>query len=1160
MDRLRPRRCWFTLNISHGLTALLLCASFSLNAAILTIPQIPLVIASPTHPQVLILIGNSQSMDGTLSGAIMSGSGALSSDLISLYNTSSPVNYTVPAGFTPPVQGPNASGLAPYTVIQNGVEIDNGPTRLNVAKAAIQAIIEYYMPTTDFALATYSTSNISVYKTWVYYLSPPGSNFSFTNTPSSGNRYVTNPCYNYSSASSTVASNCSSLTALYGSSLLSSSQYMQIGYSSDDSTINDVLYASSGYPGIFVSYNGPTPSNPYPPNYTISNYNQGNIKISYGSTLPSIGNFSLSPSNAGFVPNSKQVMFLNRGFGYYSNQSFNTGNILINMITAGINPTFTSVNNAINSFLPYLKPETNSTSTTEIKSAAAQSPLAGMLTRAQSFLKTVGTTSGSCPQKQYIILISDGLPTQDLQARYWPPLGSVAATGYGVTATFNADGSLNSTNDQALSDAISQMNTLTGKGVTTFVIGLGAGVDPSLNSQAAATLKALAVAGGTGDYYPATDPDTLVNNLNAILSNIQNGSFSTSAAAVSSTRINTSTVAYQANFVTKDTPYNDWTGNLNAIKLDPNTGQPTSTILWSAQSQLDSLASGSGWSANRKIVTWDPVGGMGVPFEWSSLNATQQAALQPSDTLGQQRLQYLRGDTSTEVRNGGIFRNRSHLLGDIVDSQVIYVGAPSGPYTSSSYLSFAQAQSNRTPVLYVGANDGMLHAFNASTGQELFSFIPSGVFDNLYQLSSTLYNQNHLFYVNGSPTSADVQFADSSWHTILVGGENAGGQSIYALDITNPINLGTETSVANAVLWEFTDADLGLSFSRPQVGQISTTSSNFAVFFGNGYNNTNNTSVLYAVNAQNGSLIKKIDLCAAVPSACNVNLPQGLSTVALAQKDGLQGVPITVVYAGDLQGNLWAIDVTSSDPSQWSVRVLFQARDSLGNPQPITTPPVVTLNPNYPRRQGLFVLFGTGELLSTADLANSQTQTIYGVWDNPSSSTTLTRANLQQQTLTLVNSSTSGFSTNIITATSNTVNWINKSGWYADLPIAGQRLVTDPELVNGVFIATLNTPPLNTCGYGFSSMLLELNFATGGAFPNPQFDLNGTGTFDAGDQYNGTNPVGIFLSNSYANSPTILGPNKNNQLVILITQSDQTQKAIIAPYGKQKKTGWWQIE
>lgn len=1133
-------------------------------APALNLPNIPLIMASPIHPQVFIAIGNSESMDGNLSGAIMTGSGSLASSLSSLSNSSSPLKYLVPTGFTPPVQAADASGQAPYTVTQSGVLVDNSPSRLNVAKQGVQAILENYLPTTDFALAAYSTSSVQSYNTWVYYMSPTGNNFSFTNTQVAGNRYVINPCYNYGSASSTISSNCSSLASFYGTTLVSSSQYMQIGASSDDPEISDVLYSSGSLAGVFLTYTGPSPATPFPPNFSLSNYNAGNVYLSYSKSLPNIGSFGTGPTNAGFVPYSKQVIYARRGFGYYGNQSASSGNVLVQMTSAGTVPTTTSVTNALNLFLPYLKPETNSSSTTEIKASALQSPIAGLLSKANSYLTALGSTSGNgCPQQKFVILISDGLPTMDLSGKRWPPLGSASAAGYGVTATFNANGSLNTTNNQALTDAINTIKTLKNNGILTYVIGLGAGVDPTINPQAASTLTAMAVAGGTDNYYPATDPESLVDSLNTIMVAIQNGTFTTSAAAVSSTHLSSDTVEYQANFVSSDLPYLDWTGNLFAIQLDPATGAPTSTVIWSAQTQLDNLVAGTGWSTNRFIATWDPVAVSGIPFRWDSLNTTQKALLQPSDLLGQSRLEYLRGNAALEKRNGGTFRNRSHTLGDIVDSQVVYVGAPDAPYLDPGYVAFAKAQINRQPVLYVGANDGMLHAFNATNGEELFAFIPNAVFDNLDKLTAPLYNQSHIFYVNGSPQYGDVQFSDGNWHTILVGGENAGGKSIYALDITYPSAFTSEANVASSVLWEFTDPDMGYTFSTPQIGQIGTTTSTpltFAVFFGNGYNSAINSSILYAVNPQTGALIKKIDLCAAVSGSCNTSLPQGLSSVTLAHKDGLQGHPITVVYAGDLQGNLWAVNVSDADPANWSVRLLFQARDSGGTAQPITTAPIVTLNPNYPRKQGLFILFGTGQLLAPSDLLNTQTQTVYGVWDKPLTSVTYTRNDLQQQTLSLVAPGTSGLSSSILTVTANTINWNNKLGWFADLAVAGQRIVTNPELINGTFIATLNTPPLTACGVGFSSMLLELNYLTGGSFLRAQIDINGDGGFDVQDQYNGAYPVGITLSNSYANSPTVLGPNQSNHIVILITQSNGVQSSIINPNNTPRKIGWWQIQ
>lgn len=394
--RSKSFRVWLKALLSLMVSTLVLAAS----TPILNIPQIPLIMASPIHPQVLIAIGNSESMDGDLSGAIMSGSGSLTGGLTSLKNSSSPLNYTVPSGFTPPVQAANSSGQAPYTVSQNGVLVDNSASRLNVAKSGVQAIINTFMQSTDFALATYKTSSVGIYNTWVYHMSPQGSNFSFTNTPVAGNTYVNNPCYNYTSASSTIQSNCSSIASFYGSSVLSSNAYMQIGATSDNPAINDVLYAGSGFPGVFLTYSGPSPATPYPPNFSISNYNNGNVLISYSKSLPNIGGFGTSPTNAGFVPYSPQVLYSQRGFGYSGTQSATSGNVLVPMTSAGTNPTTTSINNAIGIFTPYLQPETNSTSTKEIKASAVQSPVAGLMTTAKTYLTSLGNTSGNgCPQK-----------------------------------------------------------------------------------------------------------------------------------------------------------------------------------------------------------------------------------------------------------------------------------------------------------------------------------------------------------------------------------------------------------------------------------------------------------------------------------------------------------------------------------------------------------------------------------------------------------------------------------------------------------------------------------------------------------------------------------------------------------------------------------------
>lgn len=148
----------------------------------------------------------------------------------------------------------------------------------------------------------------------------------------------------------------------------------------------------------------------------------------------------------------------------------------------------------------------------------------------------------------------------------------------------------------------------------------------------------------------------------------------------------------------------------------------------------------------------------------------------------------------------------------------------------------------------------------------------------------------------------------------------------------------------------------------------------------------------------------------------------------------------------------------------------------------------------------------------------------------------------------------------ILTVSNNTVNWNTSVGWYSDLAIAGQRIITNPNLVNGAFIATLNTPPLSTCGTQFTSMLLELNYATGGSFITAHIDINRDGHFNNSDRYNNNFVVGIGLSTSYATTPNILGPNQQGNLVLLITQSNGTQTTIINPNTTPNKVGWWEIQ
>jgi type IV pilus assembly protein PilY1 len=1166
------------LAVSIAASGLLRTGPVQATAAVtpISLSNTPLTVDIPAHPQVVIAMGNSQSMDGDLSGAIMTGSGALSPTAVAtgLANSSSPVNYMIPSGFTPPLD-PGSGGYAPYTVTSAGVQYDNSASRLNVAKAGITAILNDFVEYADFALMDYQTgAPTTLYSTWVYFMSPDGSTFTFTNTPAAS-PYVANPCYGANVLGLDAYSQaCAKMLAHYGvGSGVIADQYVLVGPAgsgtSDDPAINDVLYAPVNYqPPVCVSAN-PNHPDPYPlplpaGTFTLANYNNGSVSEGYGTTYGTGCVTGMRPTNAGYVPFSPESMEAKRGFGYDTSQSATTGNLVVSMKSSGVAPSATTVAAAIAPFTSYLAPETNSIGSTEIKALAEQSPIAGLLQGAKTYLATNPASTNGCLPKRYVVLVTDGLPTEDLAGHSWPPLGSEPGNRYGVTATFNGDGSLDTTNDQALQDAVTKLQALYSSGVKTYVIGLGAGVETAANPQAAATLKAMAIAGGTGDYFAATSPGDLTYDMQVILAQILAANQSTSSATVNTTGLNTTSTAYQPSFDTSDTDQ-DWTGDLRAYPIDPSTGEVQTTMLkWSAQAQLDTQDAGNGWDTTRIIATWDPVAHAGIPFRWTGgmpmtgIGATtllgEELQTNFTDPSGQDALNYLRGDHALEIVNGGPYRSRTHVLGDIVDSAPLYVGAATGPYQSTSYYAFAQSHATRSPVLYVGANDGMLHAFDAATGNELFAFIPSGVFSDLNNLTSSYYNEQHRFYADGSPQASDVQFTDGSWHTVLVGGERAGGQTIYALDVTDPASITNESTLASKVLWEFTDGDMGYTYSTPVIAQTAAgaTGSNlgFTVFFGNGYNSLSQRPYLYALDPQTGAYRTVIDLCAKVPTACDLSKPNGLSSVVVVNTIGGVGAPNTTVYAGDLQGNLWKVDITSATPADWTATVLFQATDGSGARQPITSVPVVSLNPDFPRLPGVMVYVGTGQMLGIPDLGSTQVQTMYGVYDSGSNPSTLLRSNLEGQTLTALSAS-------LRVVSGGPIALPTESGWYVDLSLlSGERIVTDPRLDSGAVVVTTVQPSSDTCDGGDVAWLMEFNYA-GGTFVSPQFDTNGNGSIDAGD----TNANGMLLGNVYAAAPVIVKApcTANCKRVKLITESSGTIQNVTERGSQQQRTSWREI-
>lgn len=596
-----------------------------------------------------------------------------------------------------------------------------------------------------------------------------------------------------------------------------------------------------------------------------------------------------------------------------------------------------------------------------------------------------------------------------------------------------------------------------------------------------------------GEFFSAQDPATFASGLSNALNNITARISSAAAVTTNTSRLNTGAQIYQAKFNSAD-----WSGQLLAFNLESDAS--LGELQWEASEQLPVPAA-------RKIFTHNGTTGLAfTAANFSSLSAAQQTALDKnssgvSDTQGMARIGWLRGDQSGEISQGGSFRNRNNgILGDIVNSDLLYIKSldfsydslPDGTAGKAFYHSYRQSNnSSRTPVVYTGANDGMLHAFNAETGVELFAYVPNTVYSQLSKLTDSGYT--HHYYVDGNAYAGDAYIgATPAWKTVLLGTLGGGGKSVFALNITDPANFS-----ASDVLWEFTDSDLGFVHGQAKIARLNNGS--WAAIIGNGYNSTGDKAYLLIVDLQTGALIKRI------PAGTSTS--NGLSTPALVDTNGDK--IIDVVYAGDLQGNVWKFDLSKSDPDEWGVaytnKPLFTARNAGNQVQPITSPVEV----GFHKQGGYMIFFGTGQFIASGDATDKKVQSLYGIWDKGSPITATDRSVLQQQTIT---------EERVIPlyerkVSSNSVDWTSKRGWYIDLlqpPVdllqppeatqQGERSVIMPVLNFGRIIFTTLIPSTDPCEAGGRNWLMLLDAETGGMMSAPQFDINHDGKLDSGDR------------------------------------------------------------
>lgn len=449
--------------------------------------------------------------------------------------------------------------------------------------------------------------------------------------------------------------------------------------------------------------------------------------------------------------------------------------------------------------------------------------------------------------------------------------------------------------------------------------------------------------------------------------------------------------------------------------------------------------------------------------QWPSLTGAQQTL-----ASGKELVNYLRGQTGYEDRSGNtdkLFRYREATLGDAIESQPISIGKPRFSYIDTGYTNYKNtvAPSINKKTVFLGTNDGMLHAFDAETGVERWAYVPSMVMPKMWKLADKNYSTMHTYFVNGSAVTGDISVGTpsvdgSSWRSILVGSLRGGGRGFYALDVTNP--------AAPKFLWEFTytqitdhdlkmDDNVGYSFAEPKIGKRPS-DGKWVVFLTSGYNNVSpgdGKGWVFELDPITGTVLNKVST-----GVGSEDTPSGLAKVEFYTEASERNNTAEFIYGGDLQGNLWRIDM-----SNYSLLKFAVLKDSAGVVQPITT------RPEFAEISGKRVVYAaTGKYLEVSDLANTQQNTLYAIkddnatatFDNPRSGT---GANEMVQR-TLANGA------NTRTVTGSDVNWLTQRGWYVDFPDPGERANVDPQLEYGTLLFPTTVPTNTACapvGYGW---------------------------------------------------------------------------------------------
>lgn len=669
-----------------------------------------------------------------------------------------------------------------------------------------------------------------------------------------------------------------------------------------------------------------------------------------------------------------------------------------------------------------------------------------------------------------------------------------------------------------------------------------------------------AAVNGRGRYFSAGNPSALTAGLNTALASIETVIGSASAASTSSLQpVAGDNDIFVAQFTTKE-----WIGDVLKYTIDPNTGTIPKTITWSAQAQLEAadptkrkIYYASAAASGLAEFTYDNLSTDGLSGHFdkfcslsgagTGLTPSQCATLVSADVTlandGKNLVNYLRGDQTMTY-----YRKRTKRLGDIINASPLFIGKPAFRYpnTEHNYQDFATAKAGRTAVVLAASNDGMLHAFDRTTGNELWAFIPSAVVPELHKLADENFMNAHQYFVDGSPQMGDIWDPTlNEWRTIVVGGLNKGGRAYYALDVTNP--------ASPSLLWEYSATNLGYTFGNPIITKRKD--GTWVVVFASGYDNVTTADGKYTGDG-NGRLFVvdavtgKDVISGGIPTldadgnpVGSTSVPSGLARINSWVDDESDNTSLRF-YAGDELGNLWRFDLDGNvAPNKAALRLAqLQAKDDKGvtQPQPITTKPAVAMisynGVNYP-----VVYVGTGSYMRVDDSKNTLVQSVYALKDPMADlpyGDVRVRNDVQVQTIT------AGFDNKQVPTRSSTalpVDWGTKIGWRADFPVGGERVSVNPQLALDTLYVGSNLPKDEDCSVGGNSFLYQFNILTGAS-------------------------EGIYIGNVLVQGLTLVqlttGANSGS-IVSIITRSDGSLQTEVgdppAVTGTLRRTSWREL-